>query len=211
MRRTELLRRITARVTETYLGKLRGGQLSEEVLRAHVCKAVVGCPMLALYDATEHRATADDIRAKAEALRNRFESPHLLIVVDSVTDWALNAAAPGENEAALTDQFTMSEGALNGLKQIASTLSCAVIAIAHRNRVSQKAKGADKLHGAKGTGRYEYVSESVWDLDRDPTQGNDGHITSAELTILKNRHGSTGLSIMLNFEGRLQKFTELNR
>jgi replicative DNA helicase len=207
MRRTELLRRIIARCTDTYLGKLRGGEMAPEELRHHIARAARACPMLALYDATEHKATRADIEAKAVALRDRFESKRLLIVVDSVTDWATNAVS-GEGDAGLTDQFLMSEGALNGLKGIATNLSCPVIAIAHRNRAGQKAKGADKLHTGKGTGRYEYVSESVWDLDRDPTQEAAGYRTDAELTILKNRHGSTGLSISLKFEGRVQRFQE---
>ena len=56
---------------------------------------------------------------------------------------------------------------------------------------------------------FSYIAESVWDLDRDTGQEPDAkQRTNAELTILKNRHGSAGVSIDLKFEGRLQRFME---
>lgn len=207
MRRAELLRRIVARVTDTYLGKLRGGELSEVELRARVKKAAEQCPMLSLYDVREHKATSDDIRARAESLRERFDSPQLLLIIDSVTDWAANSV--GEEARALVGDFAIAEKAITNVAELASTLSCPIIAIAHRNRTGQS-KEADKLHSAKGTGRYEYVSESVWSLERDAKkEADDQGCTPATLEILKNRHGGTGLNLKLKFEGRVQKFTEV--
>jgi replicative DNA helicase len=208
MRRIELLRRIMARVTSTFLGKLRGGQLSHEELQARLAATARACPQLALYDATEQPISAADVQARAEALRRRFEARDVLIVIDSVTDWASSAMGEDGDGAGLTE-YALAEGALNGLKQIALNLKCPVIVVAHRNRAGQNARGAAKLHSAKATGRYEYIAESVWDLERDTTQVPDSQgRTPATLTLLKNRQGGTGLSINLSFEGRLQKFTE---
>ncbi len=210
MPRVELLRRIIARTTGTYLGKLRGGKLSADELRANITQAATACPMLALYDATTATATVADIQAKADALRERFEASHVLVIVDSITDWALSTANSASANPTDSDERVIAELALNGLKALTAELSGAVLAIAHRNRAGQNAKGGDRLHAAKGTGRYEYIAESVWDLDRDAGQEPDAmQRTKAELTILKNRHGSAGVSIDLEFEGRLQKFTEV--
>ena len=211
MPRVELLRRIIARTTRTYLGKLRGGMMSADELRANITQAAHECPMLALYDATTAVATVPDIHQKAEALRARFDAAHVLIIVDSVTDWALGVAnaVGGDEVRQAQTEYAVAEAALNGLKALTADLSGAVLAIAHRNRAGQNAKGGDRLHAAKGTGRYEYIAESVWDLDRDTGQEPDVmQRTKAELTLLKNRHGSAGVSIDLEFEGRVQRFTE---
>jgi replicative DNA helicase len=211
MRRIELLRRIISRSTNTYLGKLRGGEMSADELRSRVCAAAKECPMLALYDASqdgENRPTAAALQAKAEALRARFDAAHVLIVVDSVTEWAHYAMSEDKVMAVGLNDFSIAEGAINGLKQVAENLSCPVLAIVHRNRVGQ-GRDADRLHAAKGTGRYEYISESVWDLERDTKKEPDENgCTRATLTILKNRYGATGLSLPLMFEGRLQKFMQ---
>jgi len=209
MPRVELLRRIIARTTKTYLGKLRGGKMTADELRANITQAATACPMLALYDATTTTATVADIQAKADALRGRFEASHVLIIVDSVTDWALSTANSASANPTDNDERVVAEAALNGLKALTAELSGAVLAIAHRNRAGQNAKGGDRLHSAKGSGRYEYIAESVWDLDRDTGQEPDAaQRTKAELTVLKNRHGSAGVSIDLEFEGRLQSFSE---
>jgi replicative DNA helicase len=211
MPRVELLRRIMARTTKTFLGKLRGGKLGADELRSHVTQAARACPMLALYDATRTGATITDIHQKADDLRGRFEASHVLIIVDSVTDWAQGAAAAigGDESKQAQTEYSVAEGALNGLKALTANLPGAVLAIAHRNRAGQNAKGSDRLFSAKATGRYEYIAESVWDLERDTAQEPDAnHRTRGELTVLKNRHGAAGVSIDLEFEGRLQSFSE---
>ncbi len=210
MLRIELLRRIVARETNTFLARLRGGELDDEELIRLLRATAFACPKLALYDATSG-ATCQSIHQKALALRERFNAPHVLIIIDSVTDWAFQATqseVAGAPAANLTE-FQMAEGALNGLKALAADLQCPIIAIAHRSRVGQKAQGADKLHAAKATGRYEYIAESVWDLQRDVMDKPDRDgTTKAEFTLLKNRHGRTGASLFLKFEGRVQRFFE---
>ncbi len=157
MPRVELLRRIIARTTGTYLGKLRGGKMSADELRANTVQAATACPMLALYDATITAATVTDIQTKADALRTRFEASHVLVIVDSITDWALSTANNAATSSMDTDERIVAELALSGLKALIAELSGAVLVIAHRNRVGQNAKGGDRLHAAKGTGRYEYI------------------------------------------------------
>jgi len=208
MPRVELLRRIVSRTTRTYLGQLRGGKMGADEIALRVKRAATACPMLALYDATIATATVADIQQKAEALRQRFDAQHILIVVDSMTDWAMSTAN-SLPDAQADDERIIAERALNGLKALTTNLPGAVLAIAHRNRAGQNAGGSNKLHAAKGSGRYEYIAESVLDLERDTGQEPDvNHCTEAKLTLLKNRHGGAGIEIPLRFEGRVQTFTE---
>ena len=210
MPRVELLRRIVSRTTRTYLGQLRGGKMDAAAIANRIRLAAQVCPMLALYDATIATASVADIKEKADALMLRFEAKHVLIVVDSVTDWAMSTANSIPDSMAESDERVIAERALNGLKSLTSDLSGAVLAIAHRNRAGQGAGGSNRLHAAKGSGRYEYIAESVFDLDRDTGQEPDKeHRTEAKLTLLKNRHGGAGIEIPLYFEGRVQTFTEV--
>jgi len=213
MRRVELLRRLIARETGEFLGKLRGGQLDGERLRLLACRAAAQTPQLALFDAQEAAmlpggagASPNAIAARAVALKERFESEHLLVVIDSVTEWA-PLALGGEALGGASSEYALAEAAVNGLKNLASVLRCPVIAIAHRHRAAQGA-GADRLHGAKGTGRFEYVSESVWDLERDlKNRPNQNECSFVDLTLLKNRYGAVGTTVRFCFEGRVQKFS----
>lgn len=206
MRRAELLRRLVARATSMYLGRLRGGEMTRDELSRLVARAGEACPMLSLYDVCEQPATVTALRERAEDLREHFASPYLLVVVDSITDWVHCSASPSARLE--MGEYALAENALTGLKTLATALSPPILGIAHRSRSGQS-KDADRIHAAKGTGRYEYIAESVWDLERDPKIGADhsGH-TRASLTVLKNRQGPTGLSISLSFEGRLQKLSE---
>ena len=213
MRRVELLRRLIARESGEYLGRLRGGQLEPQRLQNLADQTAQKTPQLALFDAQEAAmdsgsggASVGALAARAAALKARFEAPHVLVVIDSVTEWAPLALLADADKAGL-NEYAQAEAAVNGLKNLASSLSCPVLAIAHRHRAAQGA-GADKLHGAKGTGRFEYISESVWDMERDhknrPLQSECAHI---DLTLLKNRYGAVGGTFRLLFEGRLQKFS----
>lgn len=215
MRRIELMRRIIARETGEYLGKLRGGALENDRLQTLACRAAEKTPHMALFDAQEASANPEGAGAtvgvlaeRARALKERFESQHVLVVIDSVTEWA-PLAAMSEALGDKSNEYTLAETAVNGLKNLASSLNCPVLAIAHRHRAAQGA-GADRLHGAKGTGRFEYISESVWDMERDaknpPSRSECAHV---DLTLLKNRYGAVGTSFRLLFEGRVQKFLPL--
>ena len=213
MRRVELMRRLIARETGEYLGKLRGGGLETEKLAALARRAAHQTPQMALFDAQEASAntqsggaTVSALAARAVALKTHFQSEHLLIVIDSVTEWA-PLALMNDPSSERVGEYALAEVAVNGLKNLASVLGCPVLAIAHRHRAAQS-KDADRLHGAKGTGRYEYISESVWDMERDQQNRPPGGESSyVDLTLLKNRYGAVGGTFRFCFEGRIQKFS----
>lgn len=193
----ELLRRHTARVTSTYLGKLKSGELAPGIAVGLARQAAAAAPDLALVDATRAYASVSWITQAAEAIRG--ESPHLLVVVDSAHSWA--EMAPGE-----LAEYERLNLAITALRQLASSLDCSVLAIAERNRASMTEGG---LSAAAGSRRFEYGSEAVLDLNRkDDTPPDVQGEVPVNLTLRKNRNGAAGRSFDLRFHGALQRFRE---
>jgi replicative DNA helicase len=196
----ELLRRVTARVTSTFLGRLRSGELDPRTSLALARRAAAAAPLLSLADATQAWAPPDWIMDAAELVRG--DASHLLLIVDSVHSWA-------ESEPNGVAEYDALNAGLAALRRIARTLACPVLAIAERNRPSMKDGG---LSAAAGSRKFEYGGESVLSLSRDkdaaPDAAGDVQVT---LTLEKNRHGAPGKKIKLVFNGALQSFREAER
>lgn len=195
----ELLRRITARTTETYLGRLKSGEMHPDGATALARKAIAAVPNLVLADATMAFAVPRWIQDAAEVTRG--EAANVLIVIDSVHSWA--EAAPGD-----LDEYSALNAGLAALRGIAGALGCPVLAIAERNRASMKGGG---LSASSGSRKFEYGASSVIDLGRDLEKPPDatGEV-EVTLGLAKNRSGSAGKKVTLRFNGALQKFREAN-
>jgi replicative DNA helicase len=193
----ELLRRHTARVTNTFLGRLKSGELSPEASLALARQAAAAAPDLVIADATQAYASPAWLRMAARAAKG--ESPHLLIVVDSVHSWA-------EAAAGVEDEYTRLNAALATLQTLAAQLDCAILAIAERNRASMKGG----LSAGAGSRKFEYRGETVLDLERDPDAREDaaGEVAVA-VKFAKNRNGAAGRKVELRFHGALQRFREV--
>lgn len=206
MRALELLRRVTARLTETYLGRLKSGEYTAEQVMAKARAAIAKAPQMAIADATRAFAPAAWIRDAALALRDRAGARHVLIVVDSAHSWAQGM------EGREASEYDRLNHGLEALRAIASELVCPVLAIAERNRATMKDGG---LNSSAGSRRFEYMSETVFSLDAKrgkdddetpvPNASGDVEVT---LRIAKNRNGSPGARIPLLFNGALQRFRE---
>lgn len=194
----ELLRRITARVTSTFLGRLKSGELRPSDSLALAERAAAEVPHLVLADATQAYASPWWIGEAARTCRG--EQRHLLIVVDSVHSWA--EAVQGD--APEYDALNLS---LAALRALAARLECPVLAVAERNRASMKSGG---LSAGAGSRKLEYGAETVVDLKRrDPDARPDGmHEVDVELALAKNRNGAVGKPVRLKFHGALQRFRE---
>jgi replicative DNA helicase len=194
----ELLRRLTARATGTFLGRLKSGEIEPEHSLALARRAAAAAPLLSIADATQAPARLDWLKQAAEIVRG--QNRYLLIVVDSVHSWAEGLAADAGTE------YEMLNAGLAALRQLSSGLGCAVIAVAERNRPSMRAGG---LSAAAGTRKFEYAATTVLDLARDldkpPDAAGEVPVT---LTIAKNRNGAAGRKIELLFHGALQRFRE---
>jgi replicative DNA helicase len=193
----ELLRRLTARVTETYLGRLKSGEMRPADSLALARRAIEAAPLLHIVDATQAYASPVYLREVARIAKG--DARHLLIVVDSVHSWAESAPHGAQEYESLND-------GLAALRALSHQLTCPVLAVAERNRGSMKEGG---LSAGAGTRKIEYGAETVIDLQRDEQAREDG---AGEVPVVakfsKNRNGAAGKSVRLKFNGALQRFQE---
>lgn len=202
----ELFRRTIARETETYLGKIKSGELgAKEVLRLSL-ETAERLPSMALLDGTNAYASPKQILDVAQALRERAQTSQVLIVIDSIQLWAKSVRGVDADFVGASEYELINAG-IASLSALANEVNCPVLAISHRNRVGNKTGGAS-LHSAKGSGEVEYMAETVFDLTRKEEQPDQHGEVEINLSLLKNRHGIPGLNIPFKFEGRIQKFRE---
>jgi replicative DNA helicase len=197
----ELLRRHAARITGTYLGKFKSGELPPGEVRARYQQAIEAAPMLTLLDGTQGRVSPGHIQECARVLLTRHDARSLLIVVDSLHSWAEGIASgtgAGEYE-------TLNE-AVAKLRSIAHGLNCPVLFVAEQNRESIKSGAGGQSSGA-GSRKIEYGAETVLSLIRKSDPDGDGE-TPITLKLEKNRHGTIGREIRATFNGALQRFKE---
>jgi replicative DNA helicase len=196
----DLLRRHAARVTGTFLGKFRSGEISPSEWLALMRRTVATMPALAILDGTRGPVTIDDIREAAEA--TAFGSQHSLVIVDSLNSWIRGSGAIDGRAT----EYDATNEALAALQRLAADLHAAVVVVAEQNRASM---GSDRQESSAGSRVFEYCAESVVALYRDPAvlPDADGEIPIIA-TLAKNRHGSAGSKVELRFSGRLMRFRE---
>jgi replicative DNA helicase len=202
----ELFRRMISRETETFLGKLKTGELGSQEAMRLALKTVENLPNFALLDGTNSYASPKQILNLAEALKRRAETEQVLVVVDSIQMWAKSVRGVDSDFVGASEYELMNAG-LSSLSVIANNLKSPVLAISHRNRVGNK-NGNASMHAAKGSGEVEYLAESVIDLTRKEEQPDSEGEVEVILHLLKNRHGIPGVTIPLKFCGRIQRFRE---
>ncbi len=193
----ELLRRHTARVTRTFLGRLKSGEFSPFDSLQLARRACAEAPQLAMCDATRSYASPRWVRDAA--LATKGDHPHLLVIVDSLHSWAESAPADAP------EYETLNAGIV-ALRQLAHELNCPVLVVAERNRGTMSTGG---LSAGAGTRKIEYGAETVLDMERDSAKREDA-AGEVEITVkfAKNRHGAAGKKVSIFFHGALQKFRE---
>jgi replicative DNA helicase len=191
----ELLRRHTARVTSTFLQRLRSGELQPHESLQLARRAIATAPQLAIVDATRCAAPPAYLLDCMHIVRG--DEPHFLLVVDSAQSWA-EAMNTGSSE-----YETLNAG-LAALRNLAHSLNCPVLAISERNRESMSSGG---MSAGAGSRKIEYGAEAIIDLGREADARPDltGEVP-VKLRLAKNRHGAPGKSVVLSFNGALQRF-----
>jgi len=199
----EVLRRLIARTTGKYLGRLKSGELTADAVRELAQKTAMQLPLLSIMDATTGSAPTEHM---AQVLASMQEAPGAeeakgdgaLIVVDSAHTWAARVWPDQE-------EYVRLGLALDELELLAKTLDIPVLLIAERNRASMKGGGQSASAGSR---RFEYAGESVIELDSIEKELEDGEgWRTVKLTVSKNRHGSCG-DMLLKWHGAMQKHTE---
>lgn len=200
----ELFRRIAARVTGTFLGRFKTGEMGADQARRLAEQAVEANGLLAIVDATDAFAEPGWIQTAAEACRGTSE--HVLVIVDSLHSWADSAG--GES-----GEYESVSAACTTLRTLAKRLRCPVLAISERNRASfGKHAPKDKLQSGASSRKVEYTPESVLSLEAtESTLPLSIHETPVLLTLAKNRNGTKGATVELSFHGALQSFREVGR
>lgn len=195
----ELLRRITARVTSTFLGRFKTGEMAPADSLAKARQAVMTVPHLAIADLTQ--AFAMPSWLAQQAINCKGDGRHVLVIVDSLHSWA--QAAPGN-----LVEYEALNAAIQSIRKLAAVIDCPVLAVAERNRASM---GGGGLSAGAGTRKIEYGAETVIDLGReedpDPTTGE----VAVCVKLVKNRNGAPGREVDLAFHGAMQRFREVGR
>lgn len=202
----ELFRRLVARETQTFLGKLKTGELGARETQRLALQTVEKLRRFAFMDGTRAYASPALVYDVAAGLRDKGEANNILVVIDSLQMWATGARASEQQLSAATEYDLINSG-LDAAAEIATRLDCPVLMISHRNRAGQNDGG---LHSAKGSGNIEYLSESLIDLSATKKQSQPDSNGEVEITlsIHKNRHGVAGTNLALMYSGRLQTFRE---
>jgi replicative DNA helicase len=202
----ELLRRLTARITGTYLGRLKSGELAPDAAEALARQTIEALPMLAICDATTAPATPEYLLHAATATRR--DAKHFLLLVDSLHSWAGPAMRAGERDAQAASEYDALNAGIETLQNIAARLRAPVLFVTERNRASMENGGTN---AGAGTRKIEYAGETVLSLDRDAKAPENGAgEVPIKLRFSKNRNGAAGKTVALHFNGALQRFTEAN-
>lgn len=193
----ELLRRHTARVTGTYLGRLKSGELHPADVVNLTRRGIEAAPLVYFADVTRGAPPPGYLRECAEIVRG--QAGRLLIVVDSLHSWARRAIL-GASE------YDVLGAALDELQALAHVTQSPLLVVSERNRAGMGAGGVNSGAGHRG---IEYGAETVLDLQRADNAKEDG-AGEVEVTLkfAKNRHGAAGKTIALKFNGALQRFAE---
>jgi replicative DNA helicase len=195
----EILKRLISRRTGEYLGRLKSGELSPFEMQALAVRACEGLKLYLAENAT--------VEAIAEAIAD-IEARHgakPLVIVDSLQAWARQTGA-----GISLSEYELLEESIGALASLAREQDVALILVSHRNRASNRATNGGGMHGAKGSGSAEYLSETLIALECEEGQTPDTKgETEITLKIWKNRHGYSGAEIPLKFEGRRQAFREV--
>jgi hypothetical protein len=129
----ELLRRLTARATNTYLGRLKSGELRPAMALQLYEQAVATAPHAYLVDATRAYPSADYLLEVASLAKG--EGTNFLLVLDSLHSWV--EMLPDERAS----EYEAINDGLASLRLLANKLVCPILVIAERNRSAMKEGG----------------------------------------------------------------------
>lgn len=195
----ELLRRITARVTGKYLGRLKSGEMSGDQAEALARQAIEAVPDLFILDATRGATPPMELLERVKICQSQYpDAGHFLLVIDSLQTYTQSVAG------GLASEYEALNAAIRGIQMMAAELKQPVLLTSERNRDSMKSGG---LNAGAGTRKIEYQAETVIDLERGENVPDARGEVEIILKLVKNRHGAVGKEIPLSFNGALQRFT----
>lgn len=197
----ELLRRHTARVTYTFLGRFKSGEMAPVEAERLFMQTAQKLARLTIADATTAYATPDYLREVVETARG--DAKHAVLVVDSLNTWARGSGTGAGEYDTLNEH-------LAALVRLAKYTGCAIVVICEQNRAAMKDGAAGNPNAGAGTRFIEYSADLILDLDAKKPEDGAGE-RAVTLTISKNRNGAPDKPIALEFNGGLQRFHEVEK
>lgn len=190
----ELFRRQMARVSDTFLGRFKSGEMTGEEVEVIAKTTAKAMPRLAFVDSTTAFANPQFLRECAQTVKGSAKT--LLLVVDSLHTWTRGGNS-GQNEYEALNQNLLA------LQRLCHGLACPALVVCEQSRAA--IAGGGGVNSGAGSRSIEYQAEIVFDLQAAKETGSDGE-REVQVVIAKNRHGAAGVSIKLNFNGALQRF-----
>lgn len=190
----ELFRRQMARVSDTFLGRLKSGEMTPADVEKLAYQTASAMPRLAFVDSTTAFASPTFLRECAKQVQG--DAKTLLLVVDSLHTWT-RGASQGVNEYEALNQNLLI------LKRLCHQLECPALLLCEQSRAAIAAGGG--VNSGAGSRSIEYGAEIVFDLQAAKELDSSGE-REVSVTLAKNRHGAAGVTVKLSFNGALQRF-----
>lgn len=196
-----VLRRLIACESGDFLGRLRRGEASGQMIRAKATALAAAHPDMTIIDASCAPCTTRQLSETIAAMRQRGE--HVLLAVDSVHGVA-RSTWRGD------DEYTAVSAAMEHLRAISEREKISTLVICERSRAAMTTGG---LHASAGTRAPEYSADVLIGLDTDPARVAYPDMIDpvrVRLTLVKNREGRPGTTIDYAFQGASMRFAELD-
>ncbi|RYX81107.1 hypothetical protein EON83_25540 [bacterium] len=190
----ELFRRQMARVSDTFLGRLKSGEMTASDIEAIAKSTAKQMPQLAFVDSTTAFANPQFLRECAQAVKGNAKT--LLLIVDSLHTWTRGGNTGISEYEALNQN-------LLALQRLCHGLECPALVVCEQSRAA--IAGGGGVNSGAGSRSIEYGAEIVFDLQAAKETDANGE-REVKVVIAKNRHGAAGVQIELSFNGALQRF-----
>jgi replicative DNA helicase len=199
--RKVLFQRHISRVTQTPRQELK--RAVPKKVRELAEQAAAAAPMVTILDATQRPAPKEQIELLALALKQKFSARHVLLIVDAFQPWARGVYSD-------LQEYEATQTGIADLVAVNAALSCPVLLLSHRNRLAARDKNATGLVAAKGSADFEHLADTALHLstdlkDRDPCSQEPIQVSCH---VSKNRHGPSGFSLPLFFDGHIGAFSD---
>lgn len=157
-----------------------------------------------LVDGCDVAVPVEWLADQVDELKRRYNTPHALVVVDSLQSWAMTSLT------GVSSEYEQLNRAMQELRALALDRRIPVWVISERNRQSMQSGG---MNAAAGTRRIEYGADLMLSLAQAPRNHDaadpHGEVT-VEVHIVKNRFGPAGYAILMGFQGNQMRFRELD-
>jgi replicative DNA helicase len=194
----ELLRRHTARVTTTFLGRFKSGEMLPEEVANFMRRTVETLPHLSIVDATTAYASVAYLRDVLDVAKGNAKDA--VLVLDSLHTWARGANIGASEYDTLNAHLT-------ALGRLAKQSKCAIVVICEQSRAAMESGG---VNSGAGSRFIEYSADLILDLKAGKHEEGSGE-RPVTLTLAKNRHGAADATVKLTFNGALQRFKEADK